>query len=396
MSERYRPVKTAIDDFLTWWWQGLAWLLPATNRRTAEPQTAPAILVQPQAQGFRLSVAGAAHTSTALPMSISVDTPAAAIASWIAGLELANPLLVLRLADHQLLAPQLTVAAGRTADVRAMLGFEIDRQTPFTVDQVYYDYYPLETTAEHPLDNGSVAAPANGLRCGLVVVPRLALDETLATLRPLGIEIDLFDLNAAGYPAAALDLLATGKTALLPGRFRRWHGWLAGGVTLLLLGLMAWLPAASQRAELQQLQLFEQQLRAQAAALTPIRQRRDQLITSQERLAAQRATEHDPLVLLSEITRLLPDNGWLNRFELKQGKLNLQGESANAANLIERFQNSPLISKVQFVSPITSDQRSGRDRFSISMVLNAQLIPTDKLAPNNSQGPQNLLTVADQ
>lgn len=388
MSERYRPVKTAIDDFLTWWWQGLAWLLPATKRRTAEPQTAPAILVQPQAQGFRLSVAGAAHTSTVRPMSISVDTPAAAIASWVAGLELANPLLVLRLADHQLLAPQLTVAAGRAADVRAMLGFEIDRQTPFTVDQVYYDYYPLDT--------GSAAAPANGLRCGLVVVPRLALDEILATLRPLGIEIDLFDLNAAGYPAAALDLLATGKTALLPGRFRRWHGWLAGGVTLLLLGLMAWLPAASQRAELEQQQLFEQQLRAQAAALTPIRQRRDQLIASQARLAAQRATEHDPLVLLSEITRLLPDNGWLNRFELKQGKLNLQGESANAANLIERFQNSPLISKVQFVSPITSDQRSGRDRFSISMVLNAQLIPTDKLAPKNTQGPQNLLRVADQ
>ena len=137
-------------------------------------------------------------------------------------------------------------------------------------------------------------------------------------------------------------------------------------------------------------------MRAQAAALTPIRQRRDQLIASQARLAAQRATEHDPLVLLSEITRLLPDNGWLNRFELKQGKLNLQGESANAANLIERFQNSPLISKVQFVSPITSDQRSGRDRFSISMVLNAQLVPTDKLAPKNTQGPQNLLRVADQ
>ena len=360
-------MKAAINDFFIWWWQGLAWLLPIT-KQPAAPQYAPAILVQPTEAGFTLAVSDDGQ-SRAVVLFITADTLPTEIEAWVASTDLDNPQFVLRLPEHSVLAPQLTVAASRAVDVRAMLRFEIDRQTPFTAEQVYYDYYRIMPTTEVGLPPEVADQTAGGLRCALVVVPRSVLDPMLAALQSLGVEIDLFDLDRARYPVVALDLLDSGASALLPGKFKPWYGWTLGTTVVGLLALLLWLPAALLQMNIDQQQVGERQLKDQATELVPIRQRRDRLAASQDRFNATNAAEHEPLTLLSEVTRLLPDNAWLSRFELKKGTLILQGESGNAANLIQVFQNSSLVHEVKFVSPITSDQRSGRDRFSISMVL---------------------------
>ena len=190
-------MKAAINDFFIWWWQGLAWLLPIT-KQPAAPQYAPAILVQPTEAGFTLAVVDDGQ-SRAVVLFITADTLPTEIEAWVASTDLDNPQFVLRLPEHSVLAPQLTVAASRAVDVRVMLRFEIDRQTPFTAEQVYNDYYPIMPTTEVGIPPEVADQTAGGLRCALVVVPRSVLDQMLGSLDSLGIEIDLFDLDRARY-----------------------------------------------------------------------------------------------------------------------------------------------------------------------------------------------------
>ena len=69
--------------------------------------------------------------------------------------------------------------------------------------------------------------------------------------------------------------------------------------------------------------------------------------------------------MLSELTQLLPDHTWLTRLEMNQQRVRLEGESAEASSLIGLLERSQYLHNVSFVSPITNNPRTQRDRFSL-------------------------------
>jgi general secretion pathway protein L len=69
--------------------------------------------------------------------------------------------------------------------------------------------------------------------------------------------------------------------------------------------------------------------------------------------------------ILNELSRILPDNTWLQRLEMKNAKVTIQGISADASALIELIETSSLFRNTTFQSPIVQDPRSGRYRFQI-------------------------------
>jgi general secretion pathway protein L len=72
------------------------------------------------------------------------------------------------------------------------------------------------------------------------------------------------------------------------------------------------------------------------------------------------------LALLDQVTRLLPDDAWLNQLSLNGERLDLGGFSPNSSKLVTTFEESPQFTETVFRAPVTQDPRLGLERFSLS------------------------------
>lgn len=71
--------------------------------------------------------------------------------------------------------------------------------------------------------------------------------------------------------------------------------------------------------------------------------------------------------MLNELSKLLKDDTWLTHFQYTDKHLQVQGQSPAASALIGILEASPYFANVAFVSPLTQDKNTGRERFQISM-----------------------------
>ena len=75
---------------------------------------------------------------------------------------------------------------------------------------------------------------------------------------------------------------------------------------------------------------------------------------------------------INELTRILPDDTWLNRLVIRNNKMEIQGESTAATAIIEIVENSSYFRDVQFRSPVTRNNATGKDKFNVSANLALQ------------------------
>jgi general secretion pathway protein L len=73
------------------------------------------------------------------------------------------------------------------------------------------------------------------------------------------------------------------------------------------------------------------------------------------------------VAVLNELSTLLKDDSWLTHFQFADKRLQIQGQSPAASSLIGVLESSGFFSNVSFVSPLTQDKATGRERFQISM-----------------------------
>ena len=101
------------------------------------------------------------------------------------------------------LSTSLPIAA--EDNLRQVLAFEMDRQTPFKADQVYFDYRL-----------GEREAAARNLQVELIVVPRAPLDADLAKLTAGSLELDGVDCGKDQRTVYAFE-----RTGVAEGSMRR-------------------------------------------------------------------------------------------------------------------------------------------------------------------------------
>ena len=70
--------------------------------------------------------------------------------------------------------------------------------------------------------------------------------------------------------------------------------------------------------------------------------------------------------LLQELTLLLPNDTWLERWQVKGDAMQIIGQSAKASALIGIVEASPLFVDAAFISPVTTDPRTNKERFVLS------------------------------
>lgn len=357
-----------LKRFFRWWGGELAFLVPKSLLQHLRERHG-SVIFTPSAQGFEVALLDDDERIVAR-RSVDVNHPDGfkQLKGQYPAMEKAD--FVLRLSADQALHKLLYLPAAAQENLRQVVGFELDRYTPFNAEQVYFSLIPLGST-EHAQ-----------LRILLIAAPKPRLDEQLANLTMLGVQPHKVD-----YAPAAADFPQTRNAYnLLPDRFRRNGGklgqslqWLAGAALMLLLLAAMVLPVWLEGQAVESLQTRIKQLEKQNRAVDLQQSEIDALRAETQKLIDIKQQSPALLAVLNELSRLLNDETWLTHLHFSDNRMQIQGQSPAASALIGTLEGSEFFSDVSFVSPLTQDKTSGRERFQISMTVNTpvSILQTD-------------------
>lgn len=341
---------SALPGFLRWWGNELAPLVPL-RWRSAFAGGQRWYVVERVAEGWRLRRAGEGGS---LVDVADVDPPehrAGLLAHALAEADPADRRVALVLPATQVLRRRLVLPLAARDNLRQVVGFDLDRQTPFRAEDIHYGVRELQETAAE----GRFVAE-------LAATPRATLDPLLDELVALGIHPDRVDVGQ-GEALAGVDLLPPARAPRRVDRRRRLNAALAAAIVLLVFAAMAaWLH--NRNVALETMTATVESMRADAQRVSALRQRLTESAGASGFLARKKTESPSILPVLEELTHRLPDDTWLERFTLNAtGQLGFQGQSPQAARLIDALKGARTIGEPSFQGTIQSDPTSGKERF---------------------------------
>lgn len=349
----------AISAFWSWWSAELIALLPRKLRSSLQPGDTRLFL---EIDGTDV-VAGHGSANAGSPI-LRYPLAAGSLAP-VQAVDNAKILdnireTILLLPHDKVLIKPLSLPLATEENLREVLAFEMDRQTPFTTDQVYYDY---AVTARRPGEQL--------LDVTLVLTPRHELDGLLTTLASHEFHPDQVTVHDDKG-----DVLR--NVNLLPDKLRSSRTFtpqriniVAGILALLLLTAAVSLPLLGQRHKIRMLgpQLETAQSKAEVAGR--LQDKVDRLETESRHLIDKKQSSLLVMQVMDELTRILLDDTWIFQLQIRGSEVQIQGQSASAAALIPLIESSDILHSARFRSPVTQVPRSDLERFHLSATIGA-------------------------
>jgi general secretion pathway protein L len=244
---------------------------------------------------------------------------------------------------------QLPLAAAR--DLTAVVGYELDKYTPYPRDELCYVVR-------------RDGASAGGLQVTLIAIHRERLDAILTDCAAHGLTPQCVDVCAEDGTPSGIDLLPQSARPLSPRAEVDRRRLLAAACTVLLVILMGvWLHDRQQR--LEDMRAIVHAQKAQVAEVQRLRQQLTNTLGATNYLTHHKAARPTMAALMSELTACLPDDTWLDQLEIDAADVSFSGHSARASALISRLKACPSLENPQFQGVIQPDADGGKDRFSL-------------------------------
>ena len=345
---------TALHRFLTWWGRELAALVPVRVRDW----------FMERREEVRAGIEGGELVLTppapATPVRIALVPEAAAARPLVAQALVRDeepPAVVLALQGARVLRRTLELPMAAEENLRQVLGFELDRQTPFRAEQVYFDCR---------VQRRDLAA--RQLVAEFALVPRAAVDAELATLEAAGVPLEAMDGVDAAGERLGFNLLPRERRA---PRARFWLkvNLALAALALLLLGAVMAQSVANRERALAALEARTDKAQVEARSVAALRNTLKQAIDGASFLTERKSARPPTIDVMLDLTRRLPADTWLQRFSVNADQVQLQGQSREAAALITLLQQSPYLEGPALQGAITPDARTGKEQFLIQAKL---------------------------
>jgi len=350
---RYAARWPGAGSFFAWWGRSLAAWLPR-RWRLALGFDRGRLLLQPDADAVQLrmqdfdGLRDLGH-APGLAQSLEDDPLAPLLAPALADL----PRWLLLPAVAGLRRP-LTLPAAAADRLRDVVGFEIDRQTPFTAETVAYDARLLGRRDS----DGQLAVE-------LVVVPRAALDAQLAALGPLAGNLAGIDVAGSDGAPLGVNLLPAAQRRSQVDPWRLWN-WILAGVALLAVVAMLWQLLGNRRAAADALQVSTDQRVEAARRVSVQRQQLQDMVEGRAFLDQMRSGRPTSIEVLDELSRRLPDTTYLEKLSLENDRLLIIGLSSEASALVGRLEGAKVWRSPALTGALQPDPRTRRDRFTLT------------------------------
>ena len=357
MKTRFKlttPLFHTLTDFWSWWIAELGGILPKSVRAAILPSVE-RLYLELNGQNVIASRVTSESTREIGRYPLTPEQQQAEQAQELE--ELANRAreVVLCLPADKVLTKTLSLPLVAEENLREVLGFEMDRQTPFGLDQVYYDYILTARDSKK-----------NTLTLELVVTPRQFLDKLLTHLDDIGFQPRQATIcrENTGQPQA-VNLLPKEARQRRPDTARYLNLALGVLALVLLLGAIA-LPLVNKLHVINALEARVELVSAKAEVTRRLREEVEQLGMDSRFLLEKKQATPLTLEIINELTRILPDDTWINRLNIKGREVEIQGQSASAAALIPLIESSDSLRNPRFRSPVTKIPRLNTERFHLS------------------------------
>lgn len=329
--------------FLRWWWGELASLIPTWLR--------------------------APRVTAAEFQTVSLEE----ISSWRgASTNGEGRPLALSLPKDCVLHRNLTLPLATEENLRQVLEFQMEQLTPFAPGHVYFGYEVLA----RDFDRGQ-------LKVAFVATPRDVVDAAMKTLESQGSQVHAVFAEEFWSRGQLINLLPrslVGAPSPLQQGGNLWLFLLCGVLALATLAM----PLVIKREAVIQLLPWVEKGKKAAEAVDVVRRELDARIEQHNFVLEKRRATPTVIQVLEELTRVLPDDTWVQTIDLKGKELQIQGETASSVRLIGLFEQSPLFKEASFRSPLTKGQASGSERYQLSLQVRPAPFPAASAAASAS------------
>jgi general secretion pathway protein L len=358
-----------LSGFARWWMEELSKMLPERFASFGGAGRAPQlaidgddlVLVEPR------SAAGA--DSRVALSTLDADRARLAVRSLLERAGETRARARLCLARDEALVRRIAMPAATEENLGQVLGFEMDRLTPFKAEEVYFDHRVIGRDA-------AAAAPT----VLIAVARREIVDARVATLRSLGVSVQGVTVrDDTGHAGSQLDLLPSEQRGERESsRERLLKLVLIGAVAVLLLVALLF-PVWRKREAV--IVLLPQVVKAQteAQATDVLAKDLERQVADYNFLLAKKHVVWPALAYIDELTRLLPDNTWVQQFELKPAgkarEVQITGETASTSKLIEILEQSKLLQNAATRGSVVRGSTPNSERFMIAAETKPRLLP---------------------
>ena len=277
------------------------------------------------------------------------------------------------LTETQCLVKQIELPLAAAKNLRQVLGFEMDRHTPFKAEQVYFDFRVLR------VDNQK-----NRLAVKLVVVPRSEVDSSLDLLERWGAPVNAVYVAGIAVPNGdAINLMPAERNTAQTSRLRGINpGLLLLTLTLAMTAIT--IPIWQKRQAVIALLPIVDRAKQQARETDALRREQERLAAEFNFMLDKKQAVPPLVILLDELSRLLPDDTWVQQFNLKGKELQIQGETGSSSKLIALIESTRILHDANFRSPLTKGNMPNSERYHLAAEIKTPAVAVIASAPGQS------------
>ncbi len=272
---------------------------------------------------------------------------------------LAKASVILRLSGQDAIQKELSLPAAAKENLVQVISYELNRYTPFNLEQVYFSVKQLSAKDE-----------SGQIRVMMILTTRELLDALYDDIKVLGLTPSYVDY--AGSPNEFNDL-ESGYN-LLPDSLKNnkanipqlVHGSL-GVLTFILILLVFAMPVFFEYQSVNELSLKATALEKDAKKVKAMQSSIDAAIDETNQLIKAKSASPDLVEILNTLSALLKDDTTLSYVQYSEGHLQIQGESPAASALLATLEASDIFANARFASPVTQDRVSTLERFQITV-----------------------------
>mgnify|MGYP001256747002 CR=1 FL=1 len=354
---RTRLAKTPLPRFFAWWGSQLLACLPERWRKRLAGRSE-ALLLEHRAGEAVVwrERGGEAREFGRIDLGLPAEAQAEEFRRLRARIEQPGVRSLVMLPESRALKRSLTLPAAAEDNLRQVLAFEMDRQTPFKADQVHFDSRVVARDAA-----------TRSLRVELIAVPRSQLDPELAALAGGTLELDGADIwrGEPGGGRHLVNLLPAERRARRRDMRLPLNLALAAAAILLLVFNMS-LSLKNRAIAVETMRAEVAKVESEARQVLELRKTLQDSVGGANFLSEKKRKGPVVIGLIDDLSRRLNDDTYLERLSIENNQIQLQGQSREAAGLIGLLAASPYLSNPRFEGQIQPDPRTGKDRFTIS------------------------------
>lgn len=353
---RQRYQATPLPAFVSWWGRELGALVPENVSRRLMPPKPQLWIVPADSGGGDFRIWRADGEPKVLDVFGAGEDAQLLRGRWrdiLAEFGDGQPEIRLCLHDDQVLALPVEMPAAVEGNLDQALRYQLDQLSPFRADQVVLDH----RVEHHDPDRGRIAVT-------LRIVPEEDLEPLLARTRAFGAVVHAVDTLAAGDPPRpeGFNLLPESRRPRYVHARARFNMLLGAGLVVVLALVMAQTVILRERS-VSGLQAEADELRVEARRVMQLQQAFEETLEAANFLAEKRASQPAAIELMNELTRILPDDIWLQQFQLQGSDLRIQGQADGSQRVIGLLDASELFDSPEITGAISIDPRTGQERF---------------------------------